>query len=138
MGQEDYLKRQLDQLGQVLAKMLTGMLGLKNNQSLNDGIEQTNQSLKAELGFTSDELAALESGELIRILEKEKGFRKAHFEKLADLFFFLAENASEPVNKKSLYEKCLVFFMHIEQTENTYSSERHEKMQTLNQRINEQ
>jgi hypothetical protein len=138
MGQEDYLKRQLDQLGQVLAKMLTGLLGLKNNQSLNDGIEQTNQTLKAELGFTSDELAALESSELIRILEKEKGFRKPHFEKLADLVFFIAENASEPVNRKSLYEKCLVLFTHIEQTENTYSLERHEKIQALNQRINEQ
>lgn len=135
MGQEDYLKRQLDQLGQVLAKMLSGLLGLKNNQSLNDGIEQTNQTLKAELGFTSDELAALENNELIRILEKEKGFRKAHFEKLADLLFFLAENTTEPINQRSLYKKCLVLFTHVEQTENTYSSERHEKMQILKELV---
>ncbi len=137
MGQEDYLKRQLDQLGQVLAKMLSGLLGLKNKQSLEEGIEQTNQALKAELGFTSDELMALENEELVRILENEKGFKKSHFEKLADLFLFLAEQSSELKKRKLLYEKCLILFKHIEQSENTYSFERHAKVEEINQILKE-
>ena len=131
MGQEDYLKRQLDQLGQVLAKMLGGLLGLKNDQSLNDGIKEVNKALKAELGYTPDEFAALPDEELIRILENEKGFRNPHFEKLADLFLFLADHTK----RKSFYEKSLLLYKHLEQTESTYSPERFAKTQRISEEL---
>ncbi|MNJ86328.1 hypothetical protein D3C87_38210 [compost metagenome] len=138
MGQEDYLKRQLDQLGQVLAKMLGGLLGLKNNQSLNDGIEHVNQALKAELGFTSDEFAALPDDEFIRILESDNGFRNPHFEKLADLFLFLAENTPDSAKQKSLFAKSLLLYKHLEQTESTYSPDRHAKVERISRKLNGQ
>ena len=137
MGQEDYLKRQLDQLGQVLSKMLGGLLGLKDKTILNNGIDQVNQNLKSELGFTSDEFARLENEELIRVLENEKNFSKSHFEKLADLFLFISDNTSDNAKRKQLYEKCLVIFQHIEQSENTYSFERHTKVEGINKALDE-
>lgn len=137
MGQEDYLKRQLDQLGQVLAKMLGDLLGLKNKAAIHDGIEQVNQSLKTELGFTSDEFAALSDAEFIRFLEDEKGFRNAHLEKLADLFLFLADNTSDSTKQKLVYEKSLLLYKHLDKTESTYSLERYAKSERISQLLND-
>lgn len=137
MGQEDYLKRQLDQLGQVLAKMLGGLLGLKNKATLPGEMEQVNQSLKAELGFTSDEFTALADNEFMRILEIEKGFRNTHFEKLADLFLFLADHTPGNTKQTLLYEKSLLLYKHLEQTESTYSLERNAKTERISRKLNE-
>lgn len=137
MGQEDYLKRQLDQLGQVLSKMLTGLLGLKDKMALNDGIDQVNENLKSEFGFTFYEFAELGNEELVRILETEKHFTKAHFEKLADLFLFIAENTSDTRIQKQLYEKTFVLYKHLEKTESTYSPDRHAKVERVLRILNE-
>lgn len=49
MEQRDYLKKQIDQLGQVLAKIFSDLLGLKNSGQINAGLEITSQALKNEL-----------------------------------------------------------------------------------------
>jgi len=43
MDQEDYLIRQISQLGRVLGKILAGLLGLKATGQINSGIETANQ-----------------------------------------------------------------------------------------------
>ena len=45
MEQRDYLKKQIDQLGKVLAKAFSDLLGLKNSGQINVGFELTNQTL---------------------------------------------------------------------------------------------
>lgn len=136
MGQEDYLKRQLDQLGRVLSKMLTGLLGLKDKTTPDNEIDQVNQELKAELGFTFDEFARLENEELIRILEIEKQFSNTHFEKLADLFLFIADN-SDNIRGKQFYEKSLLLYKHLEETESTYSRDRYIKVERILKNLDE-
>jgi hypothetical protein len=37
MEQRDYLKKQIDQLGQVLGKIFSDLLGLKSNGQINGG-----------------------------------------------------------------------------------------------------
>jgi hypothetical protein len=51
MEQRDYLKKQIDQLGQVLAKLFSDLLGLTNSGQINAGLEITDQTLKNELDF---------------------------------------------------------------------------------------
>lgn len=136
MGQEDYLKRQLDQLGRVLSKMLTGLLGSKDKTTPDNEIDQVNQELKAELGFTFDEFARLENEELIRILEIEKQFSNTHFEKLADLFLFIADN-SDNIRGKQFYEKSLLLYKHLEETESTYSRDRYIKVERILKNLDE-
>ncbi|AEA45840.1 hypothetical protein [Fluviicola taffensis] len=132
MGQEDYLRRQIDQLGQVLARMLSGLLGLKDKGLLNQGMEETDQALKAEFGFTTDEFVLLENEAFIQLLEQEKQFKEVHFEKLADLFLLLADNTVDSQKQTLLFEKCLKIYKRLEQSETTYSFDRHAKMEKIN------
>ena len=46
MEQQDYLKKQIDQLGKVLGKIFSDLFGLKSNGQINAGLEITNQTLK--------------------------------------------------------------------------------------------
>jgi hypothetical protein len=52
MEQRDYLKKQIDQLGKVLARIFSDLLRLKNSGQINAGLEITNQTLKNEWTLT--------------------------------------------------------------------------------------
>jgi hypothetical protein len=59
LPQEDYLKRQIDQLGQVLGKILADLIGLKTQGHIGEGIEEVNQKLKSELNLNINELTLI-------------------------------------------------------------------------------
>ena len=53
MQQEDFLKRQIDQLGQVLGKILADLIGLKAVGQIGEGIEASSQALKKEFWIST-------------------------------------------------------------------------------------
>lgn len=127
MGQEDYLKRQIDQLGRVFGKILVDLLGLKSKGQVNIGIEITNQMLKSELDFDIQELTDIRTSDFINTLLSKKKFNFGNFEKLAEILLLVADNKAEK-ERKMLYEKCLAIFEYLEETEKVYSLDRQQKM----------
>lgn len=129
MEQQDYLKRQIDQLGRVLGKILTDFIGLKNKGQINNGIELARQTLKSELAIDIYELIEIQKDEFVNTLQSKMKFTNDTFNLLAEILLLLAENS--PDKKKSLYEKCLCIYEFLEKEENVYSLDRQWKIERL-------
>lgn len=129
MEDSDYLKKQIDQVTKALGKMLSALLGLKDQGKINEGIEATDQSLKQTLDFDLEGLTAIPTDAFIRTLQEKKKFSNEDFDRLAEIFLLIADELDEPDNKKSidLYNKCLMIYEHLNATGSTYSLDRHMK-----------
>lgn len=130
MEQQDHLKKQIDQLGRVLGKILSDLLGLKNQGQINDGIEITNQALKGELDLDMQALIDIQTDNFINTLKIEKNFNNENLDKLADVLLLIADNKQDK-DKKMLYEKCLTIYEYLEKTENVYSLDRQWKIERI-------
>ena len=65
MQQEDFIKRQIDQLGRVLAKILSDLSGLKTQGSLSERIEVVDQTLKNSLDLGIEDLISIPPNKFI-------------------------------------------------------------------------
>jgi hypothetical protein len=139
MEQEDYIKRQIDQLGRVLGKILSDLTGLKGRGQVNDGIQLANQTLKSESGLNTDDLSAIPTDQFIITLSAGKPWDEDNLEKLADILLLFAETpdqADEDHEKKiKLYIRALILYEHVELTSSTYSIDRHLKIGKIKKTI---
>jgi len=132
MEQRDYLQREIEQLGRVLGKLLSDLLGLKSDGKVSDSIETTDQVLKDELNLTIEDLTAIPTDKFISMLQSDQNFSNRNLEQLAGILLLLAGNRSDGDDvRKMLYEKCLTIYEHLEKTESTYSLDRNLKMEII-------
>jgi len=129
MAQEDYLKKQIDQFGLVLARLFSALLGRKDMGQLDDGIETINQALENELGLDIQKLADIPSDNLIDTLKTQQGLTNEGLDKLADILLFIADNNPDDHNR--LYAQCLTIYEHLETTDSTYVLDRHWKIERI-------
>ena len=135
MEQEDYIKRQIDQLGRILGKILTDLLGLKTGGLAGEGIEAAGRALKSELDMDIDDLVSVPADELIKVLQTRRNMNTDNFEKLADILLLLAGDFENKMTfnpgKLKLYERSLAILRHVDETSSTYSFDRHEKIRKI-------
>ncbi len=130
MEQQDYLQRLIKQIGRLLGKISSDLLGLKNNGQIVDGIEIMYQTLKGELDLDIRELIHINNDDFIETLTTKKGFNNDNLNKLADILLLIAENGQEK-DKRLLYGKSLIIYEHLEKAENIYSLIRQEKIELI-------
>lgn len=130
MEQHDYLQRLIEQLGRVLGKVSSYLLGLKNRGQIEEGIEITSQALKGELDLDIQELTDIPADNFIETLKAKKSINNENLNKLADILFFIAENGQDK-GKKELYEKCLTIYEYLEKSESVYSIIRQGKIERI-------
>jgi len=139
MQQEDWLIRQINQLGRVLGKILSDLLGLKTQGKVGEGIEAAEQALKNELDLNIDDLTTIPTERFIKTLQEGKKLSEDDFDKLADIFFLIAEELSQrgtdDKKKKKLYEKALTIHEYLDKTGSTYSIDRHNKIEKIKNAI---
>jgi hypothetical protein len=128
----DYFKKQIDELGQVLAKLLSDLLKLKKDGNANTGIELTNEVLQKEIAIDLQQLLSIPDDTFIEEL-KNKKIADDNLNRLADILLELVENTSEEhtQQKKMLYKKSLLLLEHVQKSDSTYSMERHEKIERI-------
>ena len=129
MEQRDYLKKQIDQLGQVLAKIFSDLLGLKNSGQINAGLEITSQALKNELDIDIQALLDIPTDNFIDTLTSQKNLTNDNLDKLAEILLLIADNRQD--DNKKLYEKCLTIYEYLEKVENIYTLDRQWKMKRI-------
>ena len=83
MEQRDLLKDQIEQLGKVLANILSDLLGLKSKGQTSQGIEVTNQRLQSELDIEIEKITTLTKKELKDYL-KNRHLKAEHLEILSE------------------------------------------------------
>lgn len=129
MEQQDYLKRQIDQLAQILGKMLSGIIGLKNKGQVSEGIEIAYQTLKSEVGLDIQKLVD-GPNDFIDTLITEKNFTNESLEKLADVLLTIADHKQDDTTQ-TLYQRCLTIYEYLEKAENVYSIDRQWKIERI-------
>lgn len=135
MEQRDHLKKQIDQLGQVLFAMITNLLQLKNAGTFNEGLQTTNKQLKEVLGYSFDELIAIPDDDFVSTL-KAKKIKNEGLDKIAELLLLAADNEGTTERGKQFYKKSFFLFEKLESVENIYSMDRHRKIERIKKIIN--
>ena len=135
MQEEDWLIRQINQLGRVLGKILADLIGLKTQGQIGEGIEAAEQTLNNELGLNIDDLTSIPTEQFIKTLQEGKKLSDDNFDKLADIFFLFAEELDERgtdnEKMKKLYERSLTIYEYLDKTGSTYSFDRHFKIDKI-------
>ena len=134
MERRDYLEIQIEQLGRVLSKLISGFLGIKNQSVSNEILEQTNSSLDECFGFDLSDLSKLSNQDFIRIIQNNRSFNIENLDKLSNFIELLAE--IKPENEKIiLLEKSLAIIDYIDKKESIYSLERQMKKVKINNNL---
>jgi hypothetical protein len=131
---KDYLKRQFDQLGRVLGKLLADLLGLKQQGQLAESLAVVDQSLQEVLTLNFKRLVAIAPQELVHRLQKEYHLEPHHLEPMADILYEAAEGflqQQDAATAHALWERSLTLYEHLEATETLFSFERHFRIQQL-------
>ncbi len=133
MPQEDYLKKQIDQLGRVHGEILADMIGLKSKGRIFAGKEDFDQILKEVLDIA--DLTEIPADVFIATLISCNKFNYDNFEKIADILFLIAEEAEQGDKWNSkrikLLERSLMIYEYLDKSSMTYSLERHLKMEKI-------
>jgi len=130
MMQRDYLVRQAELFGQALGIILSKLLKLKTQEEASNYAEITNQMLIDDLELDINDLIVSEPDDMIKMLTTEKQFANGELEKLADIFFIVAEDM-ETEEKIRLNKRCLAIYEYVEEKELSHSYNRHWKMEKL-------
>lgn len=133
MVQQDYFMRQIDQLGRVLGKILSDIIGIKQKGQTSLDFEFAYQIFKSELDIDIDKLLTIPNNDFINILKNKKGFNNENLDKLADIFWEIADNNEQ---SKYICKKCLIIYEYLEKTETTYSFDRNFKIERLKNILN--
>ena len=135
MEQEDRLKKQIDQLGKVLGKILADLLGIKNQGDASISIDTIFVSFKTELDIDLEELIECPTDQLIEKLKTEKGFSPVHMELLADILYTL-EDGNDPGRQCDCMERALTIYEYSQMIDNNYSFERMNKINRIKTFLN--
>lgn len=127
MPKEDYLSKQISQLGFFLRKALEKLIKHNNDADLSQSVSEINFKLKEELGFDLTTLEAISQEELIAFLEQNPQFNVGNLEVLADILSVF--------NNENFNKKALQIYNHINAKTATFSFERNSKIENLKQKL---
>lgn len=136
MFNQDYLMRQIQQLTQVLNRILVQVLKLKKADTPSEIVNFTNEKLKETLDTDIEELSSIIDSKGLTYLKKEKNFDNENLNILADIYYELAEHCFEDSNTHQqslkMYSQSLLIYEFIETDEKTYSIDRNFKITKIN------
>jgi len=128
VGQEDFLKRQFDQLGKALGRILANLMDLKDKGETIEALEVTDRALKKELGMDIDQLLAIPEERFVHLFNEHEKLNIRHLDKFGDIFYQLAElldqKESNAERKRSLYQRSTIIYEYLNETRSVYSLEK--------------
>ena len=134
MIQRDFIKRQLEELGRAIGKVISEILKLKEQGKLDEGIVMTQKTLEGTFDLDFENVLSIPSDNIVETLIKEKKYSSVHLNYLGDVLFTCAElfeQKGEKKKSKELYQRVLIIFNYIDQTEKTFSLERNNKIEKI-------
>lgn len=137
MEQRDRLKDEIEQLGKVLAKILSDFLHLKSNGQISQSIKISNQQLESELDIDMHPLLALPHKELTAYLQ-DRQLTPDHIETLAEYLEELgkSEMDTHKENATLKLKKAMELLDIADEISKTISFDRMHKKNTITALLN--
>lgn len=102
MVQRDIIQQQIEALGRVLGKIVTGFLGLKSQGKVAEGFQIANQQFKSELDIDIDKLLGFDKAALADFFQ-DQPITTGHLEQIADYILELGEHQSDNAAKTNAF-----------------------------------
>ena len=131
MEQRDYLKKQIDALGQVLGKIMARALGLKAEEKQEQASQFIWNALKEEADIDFEEFLQLPEETFLEDLRTSGKLSLGQQDILADLLFEALEGMPPGRVKEKLKRRLLLLYQHLSQNSTTFSLERHYRIEQL-------
>lgn len=134
MIQRDFIKRQLEELGRAIGKIISDILKLKELGKVDEGIVIAQETLESTFDLDIENLLSLPLNNFVETLIKEKKYSSVHLNYLGDVLLITAElyeQKGEKQRSKELYQRVLIIFNYVDQTEKTFSLERNNKIEKI-------
>jgi hypothetical protein len=112
MPQEDKIKREIDRIGVLLAKLL-GLLSDKNNP-VAQVFDEVVQHTKSELGIDIILLLEMNNDRVLQYLLMEKQFSNDHLRSFANLLYEAAVKTDDPQQKGQLRSRALSMYEYLQ------------------------
>lgn len=126
--------KQINQLTQVLIKIVAAIAGLKGNGSYQEAMEMTNEAFTEYLGLDIEALLTMDTEKMIHELEKIEAMNHQNLESVADVFYTMATTMTQEdpdERSKQLLDRSLSIYKHIEAQGNIYSIDRNHRIQEI-------
>jgi hypothetical protein len=133
----DYLMQQIEQMGQVLAQLLAFLLGMKGRGSASLSLDEIRQQYTDRLNLPLDLILETPVENIIQLLTEKVKYLDRHLEIMGDVLREtgdLYEEAGDPDNASELWNKALVIYTHLQDTDKSFSMERMQKISRLKDR----
>ena len=134
MQRQDYIIKQIDQLGKVLSKLLADVLGLKHYLKITEADSIVNSVFEKELGFNFDAFLAIKDAECITFLIFNK-FDLASMEELANLFFEIGTSSTEKEKQTNCFSKAKIIYNYLNTERKTFSFDFMTKLNAMENQI---
>lgn len=130
MGIEDRFKKQIDQLGKVLGRILADLLDIKTQENSVADLEPFYASLKSEVDLDVEEMLDIPAESLPEKLVAEKQYSLSDLELLADIFYHL-DNGTDETRRTELLERAVAIYEYVQGHEHAFSMERMNKISRI-------
>ena len=133
MEKQDYLQRQIDQLGKVLGELLGKITGSGKNPDASETLEIVSQVLNENLDWDIKKLLDIPEDEFVDKIKERQLLDDTNIETLADVLVEVAEH--NPSNEEELLKRALMMYEYLEKSNMTFSFTRNQKMEEVQQKL---
>ncbi|WP_024480069.1 hypothetical protein [Cellulophaga baltica] len=130
--EKDVILREVQQLNELLKVLIRKVNDFESNNEASS-IEEINVKLKNHFKFSIQELSEMPTENFILVV---KNWNEVHHEKMIMLLYLLITKSTEtiiPIDKEALIEKTLLLITLLDEKCKTYSIERVQLKNTLQQ-----
>ncbi|KGK28927.1 hypothetical protein [Cellulophaga sp. E6(2014)] len=130
--EKDVILREVQQLTELLKVLIRKVNDFESNNEASS-IEEINVKLKNHFKFSIQELSEMPTENFILVV---KNWNEVHHEKMIMLLYLLITKSTEtiiPIDKEALIEKTLLLITLLDEKSKTYSIERVQLKNTLQQ-----
>lgn len=134
MERKDYLMRYIEQLGKVLANLL----GFREKGDSKGGLEAIDVALREMVDLDSAGINAIREVRLVDELTSIRGLQPEQVGVVAELLFREAEFMEMEGHREDAlarFRKSRLLLLHLDRTEGVYSMDRMERIQEIEQRL---
>jgi hypothetical protein len=137
MRQEDYILREIQKIGLMLAGIFNKITGNKGDTaiSVTNQFEEAKGMLLNDIGFDTDVFLSLTRTEIEKYILKFRGIRGVNIELLADILREMGMD-KDSMRSDEYLEKALQLYELCNSTDKTFSQERESKIVTIRKLLN--
>ena len=139
MGQEDFLERQFDQLGRVMARILAKLRDNIYSGDASRRIAEVSRDFQKELGYDLFHLVKIPDDDLIALFREEAKIREKNIDLLAEILYELADYLDSTGHDETLiillYSKSIYLHEFLHTTGTIFSFERQSRIDEIRDRL---